>query len=173
MERLALWKPRSTQLEWCPVGPRLDAIVHWWDHSWFCGGEGCWLCKLVPPRWVTYFAALARTARDAPDLFLLERTTGQVQMVVDETGQDWPDLLRRLVVTEKRLPNQRTTLGWRLLEEPCKTSSDVAQLGWSLARLYRMPQFPECTSVGQVKRACEAMSRRQQALRFTHAAEVV
>jgi hypothetical protein len=172
MERLSIWRPRSTQRQWMPMSGLITLNVHWYQRTWACGGEGCRLCQLVPVREVGYFAGRCRCGQGEPQLRLLERSTVLIEEAMRQSGIFWPEAVRRLVVTEQTSHRAIGVDSWYLFEECRGETVPLSRVAWSVARLYRFPHFPECSTAGEARRCIEAMSRRQQALQLSQATVV-
>lgn len=172
MERLDLWRPRSTRRQWMPLSGLVTLNVHWYQRTWPCGGDGCRLCNLVPAREVSYFAAAAKIGTEAKRIVLLERSRAVLAEALRQSSLNWQEGIRKLVVTEKTEGRSIAIDSWYLLEEAKSKPVALSRVAFSVARLFRFPKFPECGTAGEARRAVEAMSRNQQALLLA-GAEVV
>lgn len=178
MERLSLAKPRATTLKLLPLSPALPIGVHWHHRSWVCAQEAgnCRLCDLVPRRAVVYFAAALRTSTQTTpaEIFLIERAATWYHEVCRQSGTNWIEALGRLAAIERVEGRSREVQQTMLFDDkqPFELVS-IEKLAFSVAALYRCPQFPSCSSVGQTQRALSAFSARQQSLLLSQPTEVL
>lgn len=177
MDRLYLGKPRATRLKVLPLSAPIPLGVHWHYRSWVCAEESgrCDLCELVPRRGVVYFAAAIKTpSKEGPaDICLLERSAAWYHAIERQLTDGWNDSLGKLCVLEKAEGRERTieTVGMFEEQQPYDLVP-VHVLAFSVAALYRCPQFPRCTTIGNARRALQAFSARQQTLLLSGGSEV-
>lgn len=173
MERLNIYRPRASHRQWMPMSAMLTLGVHWHQKTWLCGGEGCGLCSLVPRREVAYFAALTKHGQGERQMYLVERSTAVVAEALRLSALNWPEALGKLVVIESTEGRRIAVTGTYTFEDRQGADIPVSQLAFSVARLFQMPHFPECSTVGEARRFAEAYSRRLQKLHSLEATEVL
>lgn len=155
-----------------PLSERLRINIHWYERSWPCAGAGCRLCGLVPARPVSYFAALGKVGQNAAALCFVERSDALLDEVLRQSALQWSEGLSHLVVSEETRGRSIEVSGFYVFEQQRQAVVPFARLAYSVARLFRMPSFPECPTPESARRAVEAYSARLQALQFSSAMEV-
>lgn len=172
MERLDLWRPRSQKRLWMPLSPMIAIGVHWLNRSYLCGGKACRLCELVPLRPVVYFAAMCRSDQKSVTVGLVERSPLVTQEAMRQSGLAWDEAVCRLSVHEEPEGRSVAVVQTEYREVPFRKPIPTEQVAWSVARLYRLPNFPECTDVGYAVGHLQAFALRSQQLHLAGALEV-
>jgi hypothetical protein len=175
MERLDLKRPRTTRMALLPLSPALPLGVHWHDKSWLCAeDEGCSFCELVPRRAVVYFAAACKTGVNEQSMLgLFERSASWYHEVCRLSGTNWSDSLLRLSIIDEIQDRSHVVASASLIDDQSHIDLvSVERLAFSVARLFRLPRFPSCESVGHAQRAFAAFAARTHELALGRAKEV-
>lgn len=177
MERLKLLRPRDGKTWILPLSAALPIGVHWHHRSHLCANKehDCRLCSLVPRRAVVYFAAATRSGSSTAPVTvgILERSSAWYAEACRQSGTNWQDVLGRLKIAEKVSGRDREVQSTALQDSRSQIDLvSVEELAWAVAALYRLPQFPRCTTVSAAQRCLSMFAERQHSLLLGGATEV-
>jgi hypothetical protein len=128
---------------------------------------------LVPHRPVCYFAAHCKNGKAAATLQLLERSQAVLNESLRQSALLWEEGLGKLVVQEQVTGRSLAVNGTYVFTANPKPVVPFPVVAWSVARLYRFPNFPRCETQREAKKALQAFSARQQKLMLHGAKEVL